>query len=335
MRNSGVGRDEGEPSLAVPVGLGGAWEIRKRSFPDLVHFSAPSVVKYDTEWYSNRPSGFVPVSVTGGECGLRCDHCNAKILRNMIPATTPADLVSLADKLASTGCRGLLLSGGANRQGSVPLGGFARAISSIKQKHGFLVAAHTGLVDDALAVQLAEAQLDMAMIDVIGSETTMRNVYHLDASLDDCIASVQRLRARGIPVAPHVVLGLDYGRLRGEAHALHALSGCDIQALVLVVIMPLGGTPMAGVKPPDPSELAPVFDLARRLFPTTHLFLGCARPAGEYKRHVEILALKAGFNGVAFPSRQAIDLARDLNLRIVFSDVCCALSTLADTTKGQ
>lgn len=316
--------------MAMPVGLGGAWEIRKRNFPDLVHFSAPSVIKYDTEWYSNTSSSFVPISVTGRECGLRCDHCNSRILESMIPATTPADLILLADKLAAAGCRGLLLSGGAGRCGSVPLGGFAEAIFSIKQKHGLLVAAHTGLVDDTLASKLAAARLDMAMVDVIGSEATIRNVYHLDASPEDCIASVKRLRSKGIPVAPHVVLGLDYGRLGGEVHALHALSGCDIQALVLVVIMPLRGTPMAGVKPPDPSELAPVFDLARRLFPTTHLFLGCARPAGEYKSRVEILALKAGFNGVAFPSKQAISLARDLNLRAVFSDVCCALSALGN-----
>ena len=323
---SGCLERQGSKKTLTGMGFDSAWAVRKESFPDVVYFSTPGFIRYDTEWHKNSSLDFVSVSITGKACSLGCDHCNGHILNRMVPATTPAQLASVADKLAARGCRGFLLSGGADENGSVPLGDFAEAVRDIKRKHGFCIVAHTGLVDDFLASRLAVAGIDAAMIDVIGSRSTIRRVCHLDASPDSYIASIRRLRARNIPVAPHVVLGLDYGRLRGEIHALRALSTCDIQALVLVVIIPVAGTRMAHVSPPELPQLAEIFVLARRLFPKTRISLGCARPAGKYKSDVEVLAIRAGFNGIAFPGREAVGLAAELGLRAMFSDVCCALS---------
>lgn len=332
---SGYLEHQGSKKTLTGIEFDSAWKVRKESFPDVVYFSTPGFIRYDTEWHKNSSLGFVSVSVTGKACRLGCDHCNGHILNRMVPATTPAQLASVADKLAVRGCRGFLLSGGADKNGSVPLGEFAEAVRDIKRKHGFCIAAHTGLVDDFLASRLAIAGIDAAMIDVIGSTSTIRRVCHLDASPQSYIASIRKLRAHNIPVAPHVVLGLDYGRLRGEVHALRALSTCDIQALVLVVVMPLAGTRMAHVSPPELPQLAEIFVLARHLFPTTSIFLGCARPAGKYKSDVEVLAIRAGFNGIAFPGREVVSLAAELGLKATFSDACCALSALEPRVEEQ
>ena len=52
---------------------------------------------------------FPAFSITGGACALNCDHCQAKILEPMIPATSPAeldrkvrDLVALKDLRGKT-----------------------------------------------------------------------------------------------------------------------------------------------------------------------------------------------------------------------------------------
>lgn len=332
---SGYLEHQGSKKTLTGIEFDSAWKVRNESFPDVVYFSTPGFIRYDTEWHKNSALDFVSVSVTGKACSLGCGHCNGRILNRMVPATTPAQLASVADKLAARGCRGFLLSGGADKNGSVPLGDFAEAVRDIKRKHGFCIAAHTGLVDDFLASRLAIAGIDAAMIDVIGSTSTIRRVCHLDASPQSYIASVRRLRAHNIPVAPHVVLGLDYGQLRGEVRALRALSTCDIQALVLVVVMPLAGTRMAHVSPPELPQLAKIFVLARHLFPTTCIFLGCARPAGKYKSDVEVLAIRAGFNGIAFPGREVVSLADELGLKARFSDVCCALSALEPPVEQQ
>ena len=332
---SGCPERQGGKKILTGIEFESAWKVREESFPDVVYFSTPGFIRYDTEWHKNSALDFVSVSVTGKACSLGCDHCNGHILNRMVPATTPAQLASVADKLAVRGCRGFLLSGGADKNGSVPLGDFAEAVRDIKRKHGLCIVAHTGLVDDFLASRLAIAGIDAAMIDVIGSTSTIRRVCHLDASPDSYIASIRRLRARNIPVAPHVVLGLDYGRLGGEVHALRALSTCDIQALVLVVVMPLAGTRMAHVSPPELPQLAEIFVLARHLFPTTCIFLGCARPAGKCKSDVEALAIRAGFNGIAFPGRETVSLAAELGLKARFSDVCCALNALEPPVEQQ
>ncbi|NPV52776.1 MAG: radical SAM protein [Firmicutes bacterium] len=315
----------GAGSTGTDRGLEEAWRVRKANFTDIIYFPVPSIIRYDTECYTNSPASFVPVSITGRACALRCDHCNGRILENMIPAATSGALLALGKRLAGAGCRGLLISGGSGPDGSVPLDSFIDAISELKRAYGLRIAVHTGLVDRNQARRLAGAGIDVAMIDVIGSAATARRVYHLEAAPQDYIGSVRNLKDEGVPVVPHIVLGLDYGRLEGEVDALYALSTCGIHELVLVIMMPLKGTRMESARPPGPSELAGVFALARGLFHRQHIFLGCARPGGDHRRDVELLAVRAGFNGIAYPSDETIRLARDLGLEAVFSEQCCSL----------
>ena len=61
-----------------------------------MRFHVPSFKAYATsELQSCGKSAWPAVSVTGGECSLACDHCQAKILEPMLPARTPeADAMS-------------------------------------------------------------------------------------------------------------------------------------------------------------------------------------------------------------------------------------------------
>ena len=58
-----------------------------------IRFSTPTFKEYETsELEGCGKNSFPAFSITAGECGLNCDHCQKKILEPMIPATNPAML---------------------------------------------------------------------------------------------------------------------------------------------------------------------------------------------------------------------------------------------------
>jgi uncharacterized radical SAM superfamily protein len=121
-----------------------------------------------------------------------------------------------------------------------------------------------------------------------------------------------------------VVVGLHYGRILGEYNALEIISGYDIASLVLVVLTPLCNTPMAEVTPPGIEEMKSIFAAARRMFPTTPILLGCARPGGKYRLQLDKLALDMGINGIAYPAEGVVQYASERGLNPVFSEYCCS-----------
>lgn len=290
-----------------------------------IHFFAPGLKRYETaEFCPAEPQAFVPISVTGAECALQCEHCRGRLLETMRSVRAGGELYELCHSLAASGTRGVLISGGADALGRVPLLRYAGEMGRVKAL-GLKVLVHTGLVDDALARALAEARIDGAMLDIIGAEDTIRQVYHLQASLSDYETSLANLARYGVPAIPHVVAGLHYGRILGEEQALRMIARYPLVALVLVVLNPLAGTPMEGVRPPGVAGIGRLFALARELLPQTPIMLGCARPAGEQKRAIERLAVRAGFDGIAYPSDEAVRYARRRGYAPRFHEQCCAI----------
>ena len=163
-----------------------------------------------------------------------------------------------------------------------------------------------------------EVGLDGAMVDIIGHQDTIREVYHLDAGPEDYGAMLAELARHGVPAVPHIVLGLHFGRLLGEWRALEIIAAHPLKLLVLVVLMPLSGTPMAAVAPPPLEQVGEFFRLARRRLPAIPIMLGCARPMGSYKQAVDRLAIDAGFNGIAYPAQDIVEYAREKRLRPEF-----------------
>ncbi|MHB0914553.1 MAG: radical SAM protein [Thermoleophilia bacterium] len=311
------------------------WKIARRNFGDAIFFFAPALKHYEIPGFRQDDTcRLQPVSITGGDCQLMCDHCRAGVLERMRPARTPEALLTLATRLAGEGVTSLLLSGGSDRCGVVPLKQFTSAIARIRDEFGIRVIVHAGIVDAALAGSLQEAGVEAVLIDIPGDDATISGVLHLDGvTTDDYAGSLADLCDAGLNVVPHVVIGLDHGRILGESAALRMISEHPVRGLVLVGLRPLAGTPMASVAPPEPGEMAGIFHEARELFPETPVMLGCERPGGEHKEQTDILALEAGINGIAFPADGVIARARELGLKPRFSGNCCA-APFADLALG-
>jgi uncharacterized radical SAM superfamily protein len=243
----------------------------------------------------------------------------------MIPATTPQALIEVCRALSAKACVGCLISGGCLQDGSVPIEPFIPAFSQIKRELGLILAVHTGIISRGTAEKLAESGVDVALIDVIGSDETIEEVYGLRSSVKDYEASLEALRASGMAFVPHIVVGLQYGKVVGELEALRIVSRHSPSGVVIIALTPLRETQMEGVKPPEPTDIVRVLAEARLLMPQTPIALGCMRPKGKHRVYVETLAIDAGVNAVAFPEEDAVRYANAIGLETSFSSECCAM----------
>ncbi len=268
---------------------------------------------------------FPAFSITGPACALDCDHCQAKILAPMIAATTPDILLATVRRLASeTDLGGFLLSGGSDRRNEMPYRRFLPAIATIRAEFPYLrILAHTALMPAQLASELADAGVEVAMMDMIGDQRTIADIYHLDRPVADFEAALAGLCASGMKAVPHIVIGLHRGELRGEWRALEAVTRHAIDALVLVVVMPAFARP--GFRTPAAAEVGRFMLEARRALPDRPVLLGCARPPGLHRGEVDAYAVLAGLDAIAHPAPGAITLAKAIGRPVAQAHACCAL----------
>jgi uncharacterized radical SAM superfamily protein len=291
--------------------------------PHKIYFYVPSFAPYKVADVCGSSARFSTVSVTGNGCALNCMHCGGKVLQTMHAAQTPQKLIEVCSNLKQQGAVGVLVSGGCLPDGTVPIEPFAEALGAVKDL-GLTVFVHTGIIKPETARQLKKAQVDAALIDVIGSNRTIREIYNLPVTVQDYENSLKALNDCGVPFVPHVIVGLQNGKLEGELEALKLIKQFQPAAVVLIAFMPIHGTAMQDTAPPSPIDVAKVTAIARVMFAQTPLVLGCMRPKGKHRSQTDVWALKAGVDGVAFPSQEAIAYAKARGDEVIFSPFCCA-----------
>jgi hypothetical protein len=292
-----------------------------------IRFSTPTFKDYaSTELKGCSKNSFPSFSITAGACGLNCDHCRAEILKPMLAATSPAMLDQKVRHLIATqDLQGFLLSGGSNRRNEIPYERFYPVVEQLKREFPYLsIAIHTALTDEAGARAMEAAGVDTAMMDVIGADETIREVYHLDRPVADFEATLAALTATSMNVSPHIVVGLHYGRVLGEPNALDIVSRYPVEALVLVVVMPFYALP-GQFAVPDTADVGRIFAEARRRLHDRQVLLGCARPPGLHKRAVDAYAVMAGLDGIAFPADGVVGVARAIGRPFHQEHACCSI----------
>jgi len=301
-----------------------AFRIRRENFGDELTFSVPGVISYHSDEVLSPKNRFAAISVTGKQCVLQCSHCRGKLLESMIPAETPDALFQITDRLRSEGALGVLISGGADQHGEVPLERFIPAIAWIKQKDpGFRVICHTGLLQKETAVRLKEAGVDQILIDVIGDDDTIREVYHLNKRVEDYEETLMMLKGMGHRLAPHVIIGHHFGEIRGEWRALEIISRIGVETIVLVIFKPI--VSIGRITLPHPDDVSRMAAVARILNPSTPIRMGCIRPAHPWKGEMEKGFINSGVNTIAYPLQGTIEYAKQIGLKTSFVEMCCSL----------
>ena len=317
----------GAPQLEPPATVSAGMHLRRQNFGRAIEFYAPGLKRWQTtEWQPRQANRFLPISVTGTACALQCDHCKTKVLQGMITVSKEKGLFDTARELAHQGTDGILVSGGSSRTGEVPLAAHFDDMRRVREELGLKVIVHSGVVSPRLAAGLASAGVDGVMLDVIGADETIEQVYHLQLSSADFERSLELLATRGMRIIPHIVLGLHYGRFLGEHEALEMIRRHPVSTLILVVLTPLVGTPMAHLSPPPEAEVVDFFAYARDAMPDTPINLGCGRPMGATKIALDRAAVDHGLNGVAYPAEGIVEYARDCGLSPAFYEYCCSMT---------
>ena len=303
-----------------------AFRIRKNRFGNELTFSIPGTVSYHDDTHPFQKDRFAAISVTGGHCDLRCAHCKGKLLESMIPAVDPETFSEAVDQLRLKGAHGILVSGGANQTGKSRWNDSFRRSRSLKEKNPqFKVIVHTGLIRREIAEELKEAGVDQILIDVIGDEDTIREVYHLNKRVEDYEETLWMLKEMGHRLAPHIIIGHHFGEIRGEWRALEMVTRVAVETIVLVILKNLQPDGENHFKVPNPEEISKISAIARILNPDIPIRMGCIRPAHPWKAAMERGAIDSGINTIAYPLQGTIDYAREMGLDTKFIEMCCSL----------
>jgi lipoyl synthase len=327
-------------TISVPRGLEQAYDpdmqqamdrafaLRREHFSNDITFHAPGLRRYKTAEYTSQDHRrFVSISLTGAQCALACDHCNMSILKSM--ASQPklgGSLFEMCSELACQGAAGVLISGGSDKKGRVPLLKHIPDLIRVRRELGMTIRVHPGIPDEETVAGLAQVGIDGAMMDIIGDNDTIRDVYHLAGTTTEHYERALALLDRyNVPSIPHIILGLHYGQMRGEQTALEIIARHNHQAVVLVILMPLSGTSMVHITPPPVEEIMRFFAHTRVTLPESAVLLGCARPAGKSKLLTDRAAVDAGLNGIAYPAEGIITYARQRGLQPKLINACCGV----------
>ncbi|GAA0863393.1 radical SAM protein [Paraclostridium tenue] len=269
---------------------------------------------YDIEFAY--PNQTLALSTTDNECRLGCAHCNGQYLKNMIPIS---DYEKNLNKRYITS---ILLSGGCNHGGDVPIEIYIDIIKKLKDK-GYKLNSHIGLMNKENIKKICK-YLDYVSFDLVFDEDTIKEVYKMNKSKNEYISTYEYIQ-QYTNVAPHICIGLKGGKIKGEYEIIEYLKENRPNQLTFIVLIPTKNTEYENVKPPQISEVADLLCEARLNLPKTKINLGCMRPRGEYRNLLDSIALECGINKIVLPSRKCRELVKEMKLNVIESKECCIL----------
>jgi uncharacterized radical SAM superfamily protein len=263
---------------------------------------------------------FPSISVTGNACALNCAHCGRHYLEGM-KKPERGELLNYCLKLAEEGYNGCLLSGGMDGRLKVPLDLYADEIREIKRRTKLKLNAHVGFIDENDLEWVK--YVDVVSLDFVGDDGVIRRVYKIDKTVEDYLRVLDLLTEAGVRVAPHITIGLDFGKIWWEYRAIDLLVQYPIEVLVLDVLIPTKGTEMENVPKPSVEESLKVVRYARERF-GGELSIGCMRPLGRWRLEFDKGAVLAGVDRLTNPPRKVIEWAKTIrDVEIIYE--CCVM----------
>ena len=264
---------------------------------------------------------FPAVSMTGSRCELQCDHCRGHYLRAMTDASLPGSLPGVAATLKEAGAVGLLLSGGCDRKGKLPILERVEEVRSARHL-GLRLNLHTGLLDAEDAQRLMGTGAECYSVDIVQDMNVISDVLHLKVGPEAYRGTLSALfSARAGRVVPHICVGLRGDDIEGEMASVDLVSGFPVAALVLLWRLPAPDAPMR-TKNASPGSFLRVVRHATETL-NCPVLLGCMRPRGNVE--LEIEAARLGVAGMASPAAETVRRLGLEGYEVVRSDLCCAL----------
>ncbi len=221
------------------------------------------------------PKGkFVEISITGHKCPLNCPMCGGKWLRGMKSVKSPEELVLLAKHLMKQGVKGILVSGGLDKRGKLPIRPFEWALREMK-KMGLFISVHTGVVGREEATILSRADVDLADYELILDMNAIHKSKGLHLRPEDFIRGMELLLENGIEVVPHVTVGLPGSSNGWIKLASDIISELEIRRSVVLAFIPTPGTLLEREDSPKIEDIVESVGIMKK---SSRVSLGCMRP---------------------------------------------------------
>jgi len=225
-------------------------------------------------------------------------------------------MIRLVDEIVNSGGTGILVSGGCDVRGKVPLQRAEDAIRYAAGK-GLKVNVHAGLIDRKEAERLVSAGVSAFSVDVHQDPDTIRSVLHLDTGPSVYADTIDNIiKAGGRPVA-HLTVGFGTADLVLSADLVKKKGLKDV---ILLALVPTKGTMTENSLVSEDAIVDSVKMLIGERFDVT---LGCMRP--RVHRDLEIRCIQAGVRNIANPSRGTISWARENGFKVVEKRTCCCI----------
>lgn len=187
----------------------------------------------------------------------------------MLHAETPSRLQELVDKLILNNVKGVLISGGFNREGYLPVEPFLPVIKYMKEKHGLVVSIHTGLAPLKLVEEFSALHVDVVDYEFTLDQHYVNAMRGLKRSVDEYLETLDAMLQYGLNVVPHIPIGLtkNYAAVK---EALLTLYRRRVNVIVLII----------NINSRDPHlkrVLIEILRFAREIL-DSEISLGCMRP---------------------------------------------------------
>lgn len=280
------------------------------------------------------PSGrTIAMSLTGTQCELHCDHCNAQYLRGMATKEQTLELLKKRPDYYTS----VLVSGGSTKEGKVPV---VKHLAFIKKLYdmGLKLNFHTGLLSAAEILKI-KPYVNRISFDFMFDDKVIHDVYHLhDKDKEDYEKTYLFTRRilggyienkDGYPssrIVPHFTVGLNCGKVtKGDFETIDELASLKPTLLVIDIFIPTPNTPFAKCPSPDLKDVQKLINKAHKRLSHTTLFLGCMRPFGRYREKLDLMAYEEGIKGFVKPTKPLIELIKKNGEEIITREECCAL----------
>ncbi|MCL2785683.1 MAG: hypothetical protein FWD81_00460 [Methanomassiliicoccaceae archaeon] len=259
---------------------------------------------------------FPSVSLTGKKCDQMCEHCKGSHLRNMADVSDPGDLMYLTDDVISLGMSGMLISGGCDVNGSVPIMG---AVDDIRRAvdAGLKVNVHTGFINKADAARLVAAGVDAFSVDIHQDPAIIKNILRLNVPPEAYSEMLDNIMSAGGRPVAHLTAGFGIDDLLRSAELVKSKGLREVVALSLI---PTKGT----MTEYDLISEDAILDAVSLLIDMgLEVTLGCMRP--RVYRGIEKKCIEAGVRRIANPSRGTVSWAISKGMKVIEKTTCCCI----------
>jgi biotin synthase len=155
-----------------------------------------------------------------------------------------------------------------------------------------------GMLDEAQARRLADAGLDAYNHNLDTSRTHYRSIIST-RTYDDRLRTLDAVRKSGVTVCSGGIIGMGE-TVDDRCEMLRTLANLDPQpeSVPINALVPVEGTPLAGMPPVDPLDLVRMIAVARILMPRARVRLSAGRTS--LTREAQMLCLVAGANSIFY-----------------------------------